>query len=65
MAVNKNQLAGQRGGAARNEMFNGGIHDCCKKYNAANVGSHWRSSKKWERKFWTQSIKRKKNKGGL
>lgn len=41
--VNKNQLAGKRGGTALNEKYNGGIDGCLRKFNAANCGAHWRT----------------------
>jgi hypothetical protein len=45
--VNKNQLAGQRGGEARNEYCNGGDKDCLRRHNAANCGAMWKTKGKW------------------
>jgi hypothetical protein len=57
---NKNQMAGQRGGERRNQYCNGGDDMCLPRYNAANVGTLWKTKKKWERRMnW--SIRRKRN----
>lgn len=47
MAVNKNQLAGQRGGDARNAYCNGGDKDCLPKHNASNCGAMWKTKGKY------------------
>jgi len=60
MAINKNQLAGKRGGEARNEEMNGGIHGCLRKYNASNVGANWKVKNRKGRKPVSFAIKSKK-----
>lgn len=59
--VNKNQMAGQRGGEARNKALNGGIDGCLPKYNAANGGAHWRVKNRKGRKQLNWGIKSKKH----
>ena len=45
--ASKNQMVGQRGLANRNEILNGGIPDCLRKYNASNVGTTWKTKGKY------------------
>jgi len=45
--ASKNQMVGQRGAESRNEDCNGGIRDCCRKHNAANVGAMWKTKGKY------------------
>ena len=59
MGISKNQLAGVRGLTNRNEEMNGGIHDCLRKYNSANVGAMWKTRKKNGKEALIWKIKRK------
>lgn len=60
--VNKNQMAGKRGGDARNKYCNGGEENSLGRYNGANVGALWKTKSKHKLKW---KIKRKGQEGGF
>ncbi|MHA2039026.1 MAG: hypothetical protein ACXACU_15875 [Candidatus Hodarchaeales archaeon] len=60
MATNKNQWAPNERGDKRNELMNGGIPDCLRRFNSANVGASWKTKCRKQLNF---SIKNKRRFG--